>query len=123
MNVLEDLKVWNKAMKLTIEIYRLTNLYPIDERFGLVSQMRRSALSIPSNIAEGAGRNSSKEFVRFLSIAQGSSYELYSQIILSVELGFIHQKDVYPALQLLDEIQRMNFALQLKIKNDLLTKD
>ncbi len=110
-------------MKLTIEIYRLTNLYPIDERFGLVSQMRRSALSIPSNIAEGAGRNSSKEFVRFLSIAQGSSYELYSQIILSVELGFIHQKDVYPALQLLDEIQRMNFALQLKIKNDLLTKD
>lgn len=123
MNVLEDLKVWNKAMKITIEIYRLTNLYPIDERFGLVSQMRRSALSIPSNIAEGAGRNSSKEFVRFLSIAQGSSYELYSQIILSVELGFIHQKDVYPALQLLDEIQRMNFALQLKIKNDLLTKD
>lgn len=88
-----DLVVWQKAMDLAEQIYRLTTKYPREERYGLSSQLRRAAVSIPSNIAEGQGRRSSdEEFVRFLQIAIGSLCELETQIALSRRLAFIGQE-------------------------------
>lgn len=84
----KDLKVYQSAMDLCVIIYRMTELYPVSERFGLVSQMRRSVVSIPSNIAEGAGRRSFQEQLRFLYIARGSLAELETQLELSQRLGY-----------------------------------
>src|SRR5690554_7663438 len=85
----QDLRVWNNAMQLVEYVYRLTSNYPDSEKYGLVSQMRRAAVSIPSNIAEGNGRGSDKDYRRFLTIARGSLMELETQIILSARLGFV----------------------------------
>ena len=89
----KDLDVWKKAMELAKEIYLLTSNFPKEEIYGLSSQMRRASVSIPSNIAEGAARNSDKEFARFLYISLGSLSELDTQIILSKDLGFINEID------------------------------
>lgn len=86
-----DLEVWKKTKDLAREIYLLTKLFPTQEQFGLVSQLRRASVSVPSNIAEGCGRDSSKDTVRFLFIARGGLYEIETQIILAYELGFIEQ--------------------------------
>ena len=91
MHKLEDLIIWKKAIELTKQVYLICLELPQDERFGLTSQVKRAAISIPSNIAEGAGRNSNKEFVHFLSIANGSSYELMTQLILGVELKLLNK--------------------------------
>jgi four helix bundle protein len=85
----EKLNVWQEAMKAAQTVYKLTNLFPTEEKFGLVSQMRRAAVSIPCNIAEGAARQGKKEFKNFLSMAQGSLSELDTQLELSVLLGFL----------------------------------
>jgi len=85
----KDLDVWKEAMTLAKEIYRLTANFPKEETYGLVSQIRRAAVSIPSNIAEGAARNSSKEFIQFLYVSLGSLAELETQLLLSRELGFL----------------------------------
>ena len=97
MNSYKDLVVWQKAIDLTIEIYSLTNLFPKEEMYGLVSQIRRSAVSIPSNIAEGQARKYHQQFSHFLSIAQGSLAELETQIIIAIKLGYIagEQKDLF----------------------------
>ena len=84
-----QLKVWQKAMDLTTEIYKLVRLLPKEETYALSDQMRRAAVSIPSNIAEGQGRNSDKEFVNFLSVARGSLWELETQIEICERLGYI----------------------------------
>src|SRR4051812_39955014 len=89
MNNLKELKIWNKAIDLTVAVYKATSSFPSDERSGLISQSRRSAVSIPSNIAEGAGRNSKKEFSNFLGIANGSSYELQTQLVISNKLSLL----------------------------------
>lgn len=117
MHNVRELKIWEKAVDLVVEIYKLTVDFPSDERFGLISQVRRAAVSIPSNISEGAGRNSPREFVNFLSIANGSSYELQTQITIAYKLGFIndHQFDDY--YNKLDALQKMNYKLQEAIKN------
>src|SRR5690606_31265320 len=83
MNNLKELKIWNRAMELAVQVYKATETFPAEEKFGLTSQSRRAAVSIPSNIAEGAGRNSVKEFNNFLGIANGSSYELQTQLIIA----------------------------------------
>ena len=83
----KDLKVWQEAMKLAKEVYRLTAGFPREEVYGLTSQMRRAAVSVPSNIAEGAARASSREFTQFLYIALGSLSELETQWLLALELG------------------------------------
>jgi len=90
----KDLNVWKKSMDLAVLIYDLTNAFPNDERFGLTSQMRRAAVSIPSNIAEGAARKSDKEFLQFLSIALGSLSELETQYILAIRINIIESNDV-----------------------------
>ncbi|MDT0687563.1 four helix bundle protein [Autumnicola psychrophila] len=111
MHKLEDLKVWIKAMEVARKIYVLSAQFPSEEKFGLTSQIKRSAISVPSNIAEGAGRNTKGEFRNFLSIANGSSYELYTQLILSYKLELTSEEKVTPILKEVIEIQKMNFAL------------
>lgn len=111
MHNLKELKIWNKAIELATEIYQLTAEFPSEEKYGLISQLRRSAVSIPSNIAEGAGRNTSKEFCHFLGISNGSSYELQTQLIISRNLDLIDAR-VDQVLSRIDEIQKMNYSFQ-----------
>ena len=88
----KDLNVWKESMKLVKDVYLSLKSYPSHEQFGLCSQMRRSAVSIPSNIAEGAGRDNDKENLRFCFIAQGSLAELETQVLLSADLGYLKSK-------------------------------
>ncbi len=115
MHNLKELKIWLKAIDLATDVYRLTASFPKEERYGLTSQIRRSAVSIPSNIAEGAGRNSNKEFNHFLSISNGSSYELQTQLIISKNLELV-DANVDSVLEQLDQIQKMNYSLQNKLR-------
>ncbi len=111
MHKLEDLKVWTKAMKVAEDIYVLSSAFPSAEKFGLTSQIRKSAISIASNIAEGAGRNTKGEFRNFLSIASGSSYELFTQLTLAYKLNLTSENLVQPILEEVVEIQKMNYSL------------
>ncbi len=104
-NSYRDLIVWQKGMLLCKEVYLLTNNFPKEEVYGLTSQIRRCAISIPSNIAEGRGRNGDKEFIRFLQISLGSLYELQTQLELSLQLGFI--QDIENISNLSIEIEKM----------------
>ncbi len=106
----KKLEVWKKAIEFVTKIYKITESFPDHERFVLVPQIRRSAISIPSNISEGAGRLSKKEFIQFLSIAQGSTAELETQLIISNNLGFIKNDDMF-LLEELDQISRMIIGL------------
>src|SRR5580693_8779739 len=83
-----DLTVWQRSMQMTVAVYRLSQKFPREELYGLTSQMRRSAVSVPSNIAEGQGRSSTGEFKQFLGIARGSNFELQTQLAIARELGF-----------------------------------
>jgi len=103
----KDLIVWQKSVDLVVAIYELTNSFPKTELYGLVSQMRRSAVSIPSNIAEGRRRGSKKEFRRFLLVAFGSGAGLETQIVISKKLNYGYNQDYIQADELLDEVMRM----------------
>lgn len=116
MNNLKELKIWNKAIDLSVEVYKATSGFPSDERFGLTSQSRRAAVSIPSNIAEGAGRNSPKEFNNFLGIANGSSYELQTQLVISNKLGILEDNLLNNLLEQIDVLQKMNYAFQQMLR-------
>ncbi|WP_340154089.1 four helix bundle protein [uncultured Marivirga sp.] len=107
MHNYKKLKVWEKSMELSLLIYQVTSTFPSEERFGLISQIRRCAVSIPSNIAEGSSRDSSKDFSRFLRISIGSSFELETQLLLSRELNFVSESDFDAVKNALDEIQKM----------------
>jgi len=111
----KKLEVWKKAIEFVTKIYRITEKYPDSEKFGLISQIRRSAISIPSNIAEGAARTGKKEFTQFLSIAQGSTSELETQLIISNNLGFLKEENMH-LLDELDEISRMIIGLIRSLK-------
>jgi four helix bundle protein len=102
-----DLLVWQKGMVLAKKTYGLTRTFPSEEKFGLVSQMRRAAVSIPSNIAEGLARKSTAEFVQFISMAEGSLAELDTQLQLSVDLGFAKALEAGHLFQALWELKRM----------------
>lgn len=101
----KDLDVWKEAMDLAKEIYLLTSKFPKEEVYGLTSQIRRSVVSIPSNIAEGAARNSSKEFIQFLYIALGSLAELETQLLLSETLGFINSSNIFEKAERIRKIR------------------
>lgn len=115
MHNVKELKLWQKAIELTVDVYEATSDFPTEERYGLTSQMRRSAVSIPSNIAEGAGRNSNKEFNQFLGISNGSSYELMTQVVVANRLKMLDDKVSEPLLQKLDELQKMTYNLKKKL--------
>jgi four helix bundle protein len=116
MHRFKELVVWQKSMVLTSEIYKLTPKLPAIERFGLRQQINNSAISIPSNIAEGAGRNSNKEFCHFLSISQGSAFELETQLLICQKLDYLKKDDVDSVINLLKEVQNMLFSFQSKLK-------
>lgn len=106
-----DLIAWQKAMELCQEVYRLSQRFPADERFGLTAQIRRCAVSVPSNIAEGYGRGRQQDYLRFLRMARGSLYELETQIVLAVRLGFIDADAAGPCAGLAREVDRILCSL------------
>jgi len=112
MNKFKELKVWQKSIQLVTTIYSATSSFPKEEIYGITSQIRRCAISIPSNIAEGAGRGTKKDFSHFLDVAKGSSFELETQLIISKEIGFIHHNSFASILSELEEIQKMITGLQ-----------
>ena len=109
------LVVWQKAMDLVEESYKITKLLPKDESFGLASQIRRAAVSIPSNIAEGQARHTKKEFLNFLSIARGSKAELDTQIQICIRLSYLTQTQAQMALALCEEVGKMLFSIMQKL--------
>jgi four helix bundle protein len=111
MNSYQNLKVWQKSFELTVLIYNLTNNFPKNEVFGLTSQIKRSSLSVVSNIAEGSSRLTTKEFVRFLSMAYGSTVELHTQILLANKLKYISEQDLVRVEDILIQIRKMINAL------------
>lgn len=110
----KDLIVWQKSYKVCILIYKITSKYPKQEMFGLVSQMRRSSVSVPSNIAEGNMRFTSKEHAQFIRVAYGSAAELETQIMLSKDLGFVSEKEYNEVSSLLSEVLKMLSVLLVR---------
>ena len=106
-----ELKVWQKAIELTVEVYSIVKLLPNEEKFALSDQMRRAAVSIPSNIAEGQGRDTMKEFIRFLSVARGSLRELSTQLEICERVQYLEQSQTAKAKDLIEEIDKMLNAL------------
>ncbi|KAB2845824.1 MAG: four helix bundle protein [Melioribacteraceae bacterium] len=117
MHNYKELLVWQKARVLVKDIYEITKQFPSSEKYGLISQIQRAAVSIPSNIAEGCGKNSEKELIRYLEIANSSTFELETQIILSNDLEFIKQKDFEVLQNKITEIQKMIFGLIKNIRS------
>jgi four helix bundle protein len=113
----KDLEVWQVAMKLVSTCYRLTSAFPDAERYGLTNQLRRSAVSIPSNIAEGQVRGTPKSFLNFLWIANGSLAELETQVLIAVDLGFVQREQADSCLELADRVGRMLTGLRRSIQS------
>lgn len=117
MHNFKELKIWQNSKNLVIDIYKRTENFPKEEIFSLTNQIRRSAISIPSNIAEGCGRNSDKDLIRFLDIANGSSFELETQLIIAHELDFLDKKNFEYLDEKLSEIQKMNYGFRNNLVN------
>lgn len=115
VNTYKDLIVWQKAMEMTIALYQIVKKLPKEETYALSDQMRRAAISIPSNIAEGFGRNSKKEYIQFLFIANGSVCELETQLILCVHFKYFTEQEIQPIINLLDEIKRIIMTITKKL--------
>ena len=111
----KDLVVWQKGIALAKVIYQLTQSFPSAEKFGFVAQMRRAAVSISSNIAEGQARHTTGEFIQFISLAEGSVAELDTQLILSVELKFCASTSADPIFELISEVRRMLNSLRRRL--------
>ena len=119
MQTYRDLIVWQKSMSIVMMLYNETKSFPKEEIFGLTSQIRRSVVSIPSNIAEGYGRNSTRDYIRYLQIASGSLYEFQTQLAISFHLGYLG-KEKYDEINFLStEIEKMLSSLISKVKNSL----
>lgn len=107
MHRFKELEIWKKSRKFCSEIYNATANFPSDEKFGLINQLRRASVSIPSNIAEGSSRNSQKDFARFLEIAIGSAYEIETQLLIASDLGFLKYDDLNRLANKIEEIIKM----------------
>jgi four helix bundle protein len=119
MQHFSNLKVWQRSHALVLLIYRLTSAFPPGERFGLVSQLRRAAASVPTNIAEGSKRRGSQDYSRFLNIAKGSLAETEYLLLLTRELGYITDTRSQPLLAEISEIPRMLCGLRTKVESAL----
>jgi len=113
----KELKVWQKAYHLCIEIYKITKDFPKEERYGLTSQIRRASVSVPSNIAEGYGRKTTREYIQALYVAYGSNCELETQILLSGDLGYIKPEDLEKLQGVLGDVERMLMGLIRSLEN------
>jgi four helix bundle protein len=111
----QDLMVWQKAVDLAAEVYRLSRSFPEDELFGMTSQIRRAAISVSSNIAEGNGRGTTKDYMNFVSYSRGSVYEVRSNLEVSNRLGFVATAGVSRAVEMSDEIGRMLTGLRTSL--------
>ncbi|WP_299435145.1 four helix bundle protein [uncultured Aquimarina sp.] len=111
MRNFKELKVWEKSHKLCLSIYDVTNGFPNEEKFGVISQIRRASSSVPTNISEGCGYDSSKEFARYLRIASGSISEVEYLLILSKDLNYINEKQASDLLNQAIQIRKMLFNL------------
>lgn len=107
MHQFKELQIWKKSRLFCSKIYNVTATFPSEEKFGIINQLRRASVSIPSNIAEGSSRNSNKDFARFLEIAIGSAYEVETQLLISSDLGFINEENTTELISLLGEITKM----------------
>jgi four helix bundle protein len=116
MKNFKNLNVWRKGIDLVVNVYKKSKQFPKEEIYGLTSQIKRSAISIPSNIAEGSGRGSNKDFNRFLDISLGSSFELETQLIIAHELEFLSDNDFNELNEKVIEEQRMITGLQKTLK-------
>lgn len=114
-----DLIVWRKAMQLARETYFLVKLLPVEERYALSDQMRRAAVSIPSNIAEGQSRNTKKEFIQFLHVAKGSNSELMTQFLLCLDFEYLKKEEVQRVMNLCTEIDGLLGGLIKSLKSSL----
>jgi four helix bundle protein len=118
MHNFEKLKILQKAMDIAVNVYTISLLLPNDEKFNLIHQIKKCAVSIPSNIAEGSGRNHNKEFIQFLGIANGSTFELITQLILAERLNLVTEDSVQPIINQLVEVSNMNFSFQKTLKTN-----
>lgn len=117
MKSYRDLIVWQKSMDLVTLVYKLVKLLPEDEKYSLTSQLKRSSISIPSNIAEGYGRKYTKDYARFLQIARGSLFEMQTQLQIAVNLEFLSENDLIEIISLSVEIKKMLNVLVKKLVN------
>jgi len=118
----QDLAVWQKAMDLTVMVYKITEQLPKSEVYGLASQIRRAAVSVPSNIAEGSSRRSTGEFIRFTNIASGSVAELQTQTMLMHRLGYCNEEIYSTLINTINEVGRMLYGLQNSLSKVLNSK-
>jgi len=105
------LNAWHKALDLVVQVYRVTAIFPTEERYGLVQQMRRAAVSVPANLAEGSSRSSTKDYLRFVEIATGSLYEVRTYIELATRLGYLTVDEAHTVDSAADEIAAMLYKL------------
>jgi four helix bundle protein len=112
----KKLIVWQRAIQLTVQVYNLTSSFPDSERFGLTNQLRRAAVSVASNVAEGYGRTSKGEYIQFLGHARGSSYEVETQLMIARELGFGAKQSLQRAEDLCAEVGRMLAAMVISLR-------
>ena len=115
MHRYRELEIWKRAIDITVDVYELSKEFPDDERFGLTSQIKRASVSVPSNIAEGAGRNSNKEFNQFLGISTGSLFEVETQLIIAEKLKFLTKEQINPVLEKSNELIKMTKSLKNKL--------
>ena len=118
-----DLIVWQKSKQLVLLVYRSLKKFPSDEKFCLVSQIKKCSISIPSNIAEGYGRNSTKDYIRFLQISKGSLYELETQLEIAKELGYLDDPETIILLKQSDEIDKILFSIIKSLSNKINPKN
>jgi four helix bundle protein len=116
MKDFKKLTVWNQGISLVVSIYKLSSTFPKEEKYSLCDQMKRSAISIPSNISEGCSRNSEKEKSRFLEIALGSSFELETQLLICQRLGYLNQIDLEILIESIAQTQRMLSGFLAKLR-------
>jgi len=116
MQHFSELKVWQKSHALVLDLYRLTTRFPGEERYGLTSQLRRAAVSVPTNIAEGTKRRGKLDYARFLNIAEGSLSETEYLVVLSCDLGYLQKQETEKPLSEISEIARMLYALCCKVE-------
>jgi len=117
MHNYRELNIWKDAVSLVSEIYQTTDKFPKQEQFGITNQIRRSAVSIPSNIAEGSARKSNQDFCRFLTMAIGSLYELQTQLLIARNLGFISSEEFISIDQKLDILNKMIYRFEIHLKD------
>lgn len=116
MNRYKNLEIWQRSLALATEVYKVTSSYPKEEKFALVSQIRRSVISVSSNIAEGAGRNTNAQYLFFINTAYGSLCELESQIILSQNLNYIKDEGADTILDEIEQLQKMIYTFSKRLK-------